>query len=141
MHVTWWKKNFDKNVCTYSVFFFLTFFLYYHQNHEKEQVQIVLPIAELFDMAANPVRQLLNPKSGNADIDFEEENRFDLSGHTKDEKELRPFSLKDLMVLNQRNMLVPKDYDQDQVEVDEENLGNFTKKLVFKFSISRIIIF
>ena len=45
------------------------------------------------------------------------------------------------MVLNQRNMLVPKDYDQDQVEVDEENLGNFTKNLVFKFSISRIIIF
>ena len=71
-----------------------------------------MPIAELFDMAANPVRQLLNPKSGNADINFEEENRFDLSGHTKDEKEPRPFSLKDLMVLNQRNMLVPKNHDK-----------------------------
>ena len=72
----------------------LCFFLLFkkkflQQNHEKEHVQIVLPIAELFDMAANPVRQLLNPKSG---TNFDEENRIDLSSHTKDEKDHRDHS-------------------------------------------------
>ena len=70
------------------------------QNDENA----VLPISELFDMAAKPVRKLLNPELFDG-----EENEIDLSSIARNEK--RPFSLKDLMVLNQRSMLVAKTDD------------------------------
>jgi len=110
------------------------------RQHEDENE--VLPISELFDMAASPVRKLLNTynfENGGSSreiIDLETTTSTTTKRQAKDTyleggalstsqprhykitSQKTPLSTKDLMVLNQRSMLVAK--YQDATEIDED---------------------
>lgn len=101
-----------------------------------------MPISELFDMAASPVRKLLNPRNfGNgetSDLETTTSSTLDTlasKDHADDSEEdlprKTPLSTKDLMVLNERSMLVAKYQDRQINEDDlEKNLIIINAKTV-----------
>ena len=58
-------------------------------------------------MAAGPVRKLLNPPQA-------QETEIQLTGDQDTKNKKTPFSMKELMVLNQRTMFLAQDQDEEQ---------------------------
>ena len=58
-------------------------------------------------MAAGPVRKLLNPPQA-------QETEIQLTGDQDTKNKKTPFSMKELMVLNQRTMFLAQDDDEEQ---------------------------
>jgi len=110
------------------------------EPRQRQDENEVLPISELFDMAASPVRKLLNT------YNFENGEIIDLETTTsttttksqteqpstyfeggaqkrkfKDSSQRTPLSTKDVMVLNQRSMLVAKFQDETEIENLDDN--------------------
>ena len=88
----------------------------------------VLPISELFDMAANPVRLLLNPEASSYDQQQREHRKKLLEQKVEKETKRTPLSTQDLMVLNERSMLLTKYHEQDNS--DDEATKRTTKENV-----------
>lgn len=82
-----------------------------------------MPISELFDMAASPVRKLLNPYFENGEISSD----LETTTSSLDPKKT-PLSTQDLMVLNERSMLVAKYHDESQI--DKNNLLIITAETI-----------
>lgn len=83
----------------------------------------VLPISELFDMAASPVRKLLNPQFGETnDLETTTSSTLESSKDPDNAEDVpprkTPLSTQDLMVLNERSMLVAK-YQDRQINQDD----------------------
>ena len=82
----------------------------------------MLPISELFDMAAGPVRKLLNPPP--------QETEIQLTGDQDTKNKKTPFSMKELMVLNQRTMFLAQDQGEDDDEEQEKEVFIVTPKTI-----------
>jgi hypothetical protein len=100
------------------------------EPRQHDQENKILPIRELFDMAAGPVRKLLNPLLLNDQImalsnrDHYDEDDFETTTTSMSGKKT-PFSMKNLIILNQRSMLVANDEtDSDSMSENDDVDGN-----------------
>ena len=78
-------------------------------------------------MAAGPVRKLLNPPQA-------QETEIQLTGDQDTKNKKTPFSMKELMVLNQRTMFLAQDQDEDDNEKQEKEVFIVTPKTIRYYS-------